>query len=54
MNVGGLGSPFGQAQLGFLCGLDEVRHENLETGERRVWRRPQLGMAADAGPNPDL
>ena len=32
MNAGGLGHPFGRAQVGFITGLDVVRHEDLETG----------------------
>jgi Icc-related predicted phosphoesterase len=32
LNAGGLGRPFGRAQVGFVTDLDEVRHEDLETG----------------------
>lgn len=50
LNAGGLGSPFGQVQVGYICGLDELRYENLGTGERRVWRRGSLSR--DALPAP--
>ena len=32
LNAGGLGRPYGRSQIGFVLGLDEVRHEDLETG----------------------
>ncbi len=39
LNAGGLGRPFGRAQVGFVEGLDAVRHEDLETGLVLVLRR---------------
>jgi Icc-related predicted phosphoesterase len=42
MNVGGLGHPFGAAQVGFIRreeGVDEAWHEDLKTGEVQRWRR---------------
>jgi Icc-related predicted phosphoesterase len=45
LNVGGLGEPFGRAQVGFvrfsreLPVQWEVVHEDLESGEVRRWRR---------------
>jgi len=42
MNVGGLGHPFGRAQVGFIRrreGVDEAWHEDLQTGEVRRWQR---------------
>ena len=50
MNAGGLGRPFGRAQVGFIFGLDQVRHEDLETGRSVSLRRdgvPQRGRIAD-------
>lgn len=40
LNVGGLGRPFGKAQVGFIEGLDAVRMEDLVSGEvQRLERR---------------
>ncbi len=39
LNVGGIGRPYGRAQLGFVLGKDEVVHEDLETGRIQNWRR---------------
>ena len=39
LNAGGLGAPYGAAQLGFVCGKDEVRHVSLATGLTRRWQR---------------
>ncbi|MDG1477993.1 MAG: metallophosphoesterase family protein [Myxococcota bacterium] len=39
MNAGGLGRPFGCAQVGFVEGIDEIRHENLQTGRFVSLRR---------------
>lgn len=45
LNAGGLGEPFGRAQVGFvsrspeLPGLWKVAHEDLESGAARMWRR---------------
>lgn len=39
LNAGGLGRPFGRAQVGFIFGLDAVRHEDLETGRVATLRR---------------
>jgi hypothetical protein len=47
LNVGGLGEPYGRAQLGFLrytSGLPggwEASHEDLESGSVRSWRRTE-------------
>ena len=41
MNAGGLGRPFGRAQVGFVFGLDAVRHEDLETGRWVSLRRDE-------------
>lgn len=37
LNAGGLGEPFGKAQVAFVEGPDRVIHEDLEAGVRRVW-----------------
>lgn len=39
LNAGGLGEPFGRAQVGFLRGVDAVWHEDIETGRIRALRR---------------
>ncbi len=42
LNVGGLGAPFGRAQVGFVRRLNgrwSVAHEDLESGARRHWDR---------------
>jgi Icc-related predicted phosphoesterase len=45
LNVGGLGEPFGRAQVGFVRSAPElperfeVRHEDLESGAVRTWAR---------------
>jgi Icc-related predicted phosphoesterase len=45
LNAGGLGQPYGRAQVGFvhrrpaLPGLYEVAHEDLDDGTARTWRR---------------
>ncbi len=39
MNAGGLGRPFGRAQVGFVEGIDEIRHEDLQTGRFVSLRR---------------
>ncbi|NOY24873.1 MAG: hypothetical protein GXP62_03285 [Oligoflexia bacterium] len=39
MNVGALGQPFGRTVLGFIHGLDRLVWEDLDTGNRREWRR---------------
>lgn len=36
MNVGGLGSPYGRAQVGFVRGRDELVHVDLESGAVRT------------------
>ncbi|MBW1878008.1 MAG: hypothetical protein JRJ84_06580, partial [Deltaproteobacteria bacterium] len=46
MNVGGLGHPFGKAQVGFIRredGVDEAWHEDLQTGEVQRWCRQGTG-----------
>ncbi len=39
LNVGGIGMPYGRAQLGWILGTDEVAHEDLESGRVQRWRR---------------
>jgi len=44
LNVGGLGAPYGRAQIGFLRrtgDLDVVWHEDLEDGTSRRWEHPR-------------
>jgi Icc-related predicted phosphoesterase len=49
LNAGGLGEPYGRAQVGFLRrdpalpGLWEAEHEDLESGTLRRWRRGSDG-----------
>jgi Icc-related predicted phosphoesterase len=48
LNAGGLGRPYGRAQLGFVeiheGGADVVEHLDLETGVRRRWSRESLAL----------
>ena len=39
MNAGGLGRPHGGPQVGFVRGLDELWHEDLDTGQIQHLRR---------------
>jgi Icc-related predicted phosphoesterase len=44
LNAGGLGRPFGRAQVGFvdIGPVDAVEHLDIETGVRRRWTRDSL------------
>jgi len=48
MNVGGLGQPYGRAQVGFIRGLDAVYYEDLETGKGQLLSRRPVFPREDA------